>query len=105
MPSPWRNTRPLGLGMLCLEGGRVVVADPGKTAPQNQAPEGDCLACKIACAAAVGMPVLLQPDTVATFIIYPTQSIVFSPRPDTILARLARFQSDLTTRAPPAVLI
>lgn len=95
----------LGLGVLCLENGKMAVADPARTAPQEQMPAGDCLACKIACAAAIGMPVLPQPDMVALFTIHPDVSLVPSSRTDDILARLVLFPSDLPSRAPPADLI
>lgn len=94
----------MGLGMLCLEDGRIVVADPTKRAPQDQGTESDCLACKIACAAAIGMPVLPLPEMVALFTIYPAASLVPAPRADAIVAHAALFPSDLASRAPPAKL-
>jgi len=95
----------LGLGMLCLEDGRIVVADPAKSAPQDQTPEGDCLSCKIACGAAIGMPVLPLPETAALFIIPPSATTAPTPRVDIVVARPARFPSDLAAQAPPAALI
>jgi hypothetical protein len=95
----------LGLGMLCLEDGRIVVADPAKSAPRDQTPEGDCLSCKIACAAAIGMPVLPLPETAALFIVPPTATIALASRVDIIVARGALFPSDLAAQAPPAGLI
>ncbi|WP_368412871.1 hypothetical protein [Dongia sp.] len=95
----------LGLGMLCLEDGRIVVADPAKSAPDSQVPDGDCLACKIACAAAIGMPVLPAPDATAEFIIYPRAVIATAPLAEIPFARFALFPSDLPSRAPPAALI
>lgn len=95
----------LGLGMLCLQDGHVVVADPRKSAPQDQAPEGDCLACKVACAAAIGIPVLPLPETAALFIIYPPQSSIPAPRAEVFAGRSVLFPSDIASRAPPAALI
>nr|WP_298684177.1 hypothetical protein [uncultured Dongia sp.] len=95
----------LGLGMLCLEDGRIVVADPAKSAPQDQAPDGDCLACKIACAAAIGMPVLPLPEAAALFIVPSSATIAPTPRVAGIVARAALFPSDLAAQAPPAALI
>jgi hypothetical protein len=68
-------------------------------------PDGDCLACKIACAAAIGMPVLPVPDATAAFIIYPRTQIVPVPLAEISLARTVLFPSDLASQAPPATLI
>lgn len=95
----------LGLGMLCLEDGRIVVADPATSAPGQQAPEGDCLACKIACAAAIGMPMLPLPEAAAEFVIYPRALVASAPAAEIVFARAVLFPSDLASRAPPASLI
>ena len=84
---------------------RIVVADPAKSAPDSPVPDGDCLVCKIACAAAVGMPVLPAPEATAEFIIYPRARIVSVPLAEIAFARTVLFPSDLPSRAPPAALI
>jgi hypothetical protein len=95
----------LGLGMLCLEDGQVVVADPGKSAPQEQAPQGDCLSCKIACASTFGVAALPLPEAAPLYIISGLDQWVPALPTDEILPRPARYTSDLATRAPPSALI
>ena len=51
----------LGLGVLCLEDGRVTVADPGKSAPARPGAAIDRLACQIACSVGVIVPALPEP--------------------------------------------
>lgn len=94
-----------GLGMLCLEDGRVVVADPGKSAPQQQAPASDCLSCKTACASTFGVAALPLPETAPLYVVSgPDQWVSIVPVNDR-LPRPARYTSDLATRAPPIALI
>jgi hypothetical protein len=95
----------LGLGMLCLEDGRVTVADPSRTAPESQAPAEDCLSCKTACAAGCGTATLPLPEADPLYVISGfgqagSWPIAISDRP-----LPARFASDLASRAPPTATI
>ena len=95
----------LGLGMLCLEDGRIVVADPAKSAPDSQVPDGDCLACKIACAnAQIGLT--LPPPPALPLHVPAVSSVVSHLLGEAVaLPGSSRYHSDLANRAPPAARI
>lgn len=91
----------LGFAHLCADGSGA----PTAPTPKNQAPEGDCLSCKIACTASFGIAALPVPEAPAIHIAsgFPRQQL---PLPaDDLAPRSARYASDLASRAPPAALI
>lgn len=94
----------LGLAMLCIEDGTEGrrIADAGDQ--ESQAPAGDCINCKIACAAGIAMPALPTPDLAPLFLISRREAHQHALLADLILPRSALFKSDLPARAPPAAI-
>jgi hypothetical protein len=91
----------LGLSHLCADGSDA----PSNPAPQDRAPEGDCLSCKIACSANFGVAALPVPATPAIYIATYDAGQPLPPPADDLAPRSARYASDLASRAPPAALI
>lgn len=94
----------LGLAMLCVEDGADGrrIADTGDQ--ESQAPAGDCINCKIACAVGIAMPVLPTPDLAPLFLVSRQEAHQHALQADFALPRSALFQSDLPARAPPAAI-
>lgn len=87
----------LGLAVICSGEG-----DTGRA--EEQTPAGDCINCKIACAAGIAMPALPQPDLVALYIVARAEAVAHALHADTTQARPALFDSDLPARAPPVTI-
>ncbi|TDQ80561.1 hypothetical protein A8950_3094 [Dongia mobilis] len=89
----------LGIAMLCIEDGvdGRLPADPA-----TQAPAGDCINCKIACAAGIALPAVTPPELAALFLIARVEAHHHAINADAALPRAALFDSDLPSQAPPA---
>jgi hypothetical protein len=94
----------LGLAMLCVEDGTEGRRLAGADDQESEAPAGDCINCKIACAIGIAMPVLPTPDLAPLFIVSRQEAHRHALVPDLILPRSALFKSDLPARAPPAAI-